>query len=180
MRTIILLPALTLFFFYGCVQNNILNLDYQSFDQSPNAGWRRLAQEGRFAESANLIDRYLKKHKDLDPSETVNLHFHAGQMYAFADDYEAALEHLKKARYAQEFEGIPEDVKAFLDAWNSYVEATIAFLQRDKMKILRCRERIANGPKIDGKIPNLDIIDSLINHFDLPYSKAYGVHKQKS
>ena len=177
-KATILLPALTLLYFYSCVQNNILNLGYQSFDQNPNSGWRKVAQDKGITEAGNLIDRYLKKHKDLDPSETVNLHFHAGQMYAFADDYETALERFNKAKYKQEFEGIPEEAKTFLDAWNAYVEATIAFLQKDKVKLLECRQQIMNGPKIDGKIPHLDIIDSLINNFDLPYSEAYGVHKE--
>lgn len=179
-KAIILLPALILLVLFSCVQNNILNLDYQSFDQSPNSGWRRLAQEGRFGEAGNLIDRYLKNHKDLDPSETVNLHFHAAQMYAFADDYETALERFKNASYNKESEEIPGDVKALLDAWNAYVEATIAFLKKDKIKLFECREQIANGPKIDGKIPNLDVVDSLIKNFDKPYSEAYVTHSEKS
>ncbi len=173
MKTIILLSAITFLFLYSCVQNNFLNLDYQSFDQSLNSGWRKVAQEEGFAEAGKSIDRYIKKHHDLDVSQAVNLSFHSGQMYAFADNYETALERFKNAKYDPEPEEIPI-------RWNAYVDATIAFLKKDKIKLLECRNQIANGPKINGKIINLDVVDSLIKNFDKPYSEAYAAHRGKS
>jgi len=173
MKAIILLSAMTFLLLYSCVQNNFLNLDYQSFDQDPNSGWRKMAQEGGFSEAGDLIVRYLKKHKELSLSETVNLNFNAGQMYAFADNYETALERFKNAKYDPEPEEIPI-------RWNAYVDATIAFLKKDKIKLLECRNKIANGPKINGKIMNLDVVDSLIKNFDKPYSEAYVANRGKS
>ncbi len=54
--------------------------------------------------------------------------------------------------------------------WNDYVTATVAFLQRDKAKLLAARTLIVEHKPDD---PNLSIVDSLIEHFDEPYSTAY-------
>jgi len=173
MKRSVLLLAVIIFFFYSCVQNVFLNQDYRSFNKDPNSGWRKVAQEEGFAEAGDLIDRYLKKHKDLGSSQTVNLNFHAGQMFAFANNYETALERFKNAKYDPEPEGIPI-------RWNAYVDSTIAFLKKDKIKLLECRNQIANGPKISGKIPNLDVVDSLIKNFDKPYFEAYMAHRRRT
>ena len=172
MKTSLLLSAIVFFFLYGCVQNDYLNQDYRSFSKGSNSSWRKVAREEGFAEAGELIDQYLEKHKDLGLSQTVNLHFHAGQMYAFANNYEMALDRFKNAKYDTEPEGISI-------RWDAYVNATIAFLKKDKIKLLECRNQIANGPKINGKAPNLDVVDSLIKNFNKPYFEAYMAHRRK-
>jgi hypothetical protein len=57
--------------------------------------------------------------------------------------------------------------------WNAYVRATIAFLEKDREELMRMRDEIADGPKLQGAIPNLDVVNRLIAHFDSPYSVAY-------
>ena len=172
MKTIILLFAVTFLFLSSCVQDDVLDLDYRSFAKGPNSSWRKVAREKGFEEAGELIDRYLKKHSDLGLSQKVNLNFHAGQMYAFAGHHETALERFKNAKYDPEPEEIPI-------RWNAYVDGTIAFLEKDKIKLLECRKQIAEGPKINGKAPNLNVVDSLIENFDKPYFEAYMASRRK-
>lgn len=167
-----------LFFFQSCVQNKYLNQDYKSFDQTQKLGWRQVAQGGRFKQAAKLIDRYLKRHKNLDVSQIVNLHFHAGQLHAFADRNDIALERFKKAKYDPIPEVDPVQMKAFFEEWNIYVDATIAFIKKDRMKLLENRTRMANIPNISREMSNLDVVDSLIRNFDKRYFEAYRAPKK--
>lgn len=64
--------------------------------------------------------------------------------------------------------------------WNAYVRATIAFLERDRKKLAELREEIAKEPKLEGVVPNLDVVDRLIEYFDEPYSVAYRGKPKKS
>ncbi len=100
----------------------------------------------------------------------MNLRFHAGQLYAFANCKDQALARFKTALFAQE----PDSPIR----WNAYVLATIAFLERDRKKLSELREEIAKGPKLEGVVPNLDVVDRLIEHFDEPYAVAYGGKKK--
>jgi hypothetical protein len=143
-----------------------LALGYDAFDQRPGQGWRKLADEKKYLEAAQLIDRYEKDKPGLQEWQRVNLRFHAGQMYAFADRKELALARFRTALYAAE----PADAPI---RWNAYVRATIAFLEHDRKKLAAMREEIANGPKRAGVVPNLDVVDRLIQHFDEPYAVAY-------
>jgi hypothetical protein len=151
----------------GCDNKSPLDLNYNVFDQRPGMGWRQVAEKGCFLDAARLIDAYIEKHTELDESQRVNLNFHAGQMCAFADDYQTAIDRLNKSTYAQEPPELPL-------RWNAYVRATIAFLNKDMNRLKECREEIAEGPTFQGEKANLDVVDSLIKHFDEPYSKAYG------
>jgi hypothetical protein len=150
-----------------------LELSYEAFDQRPGGGWRKIADEGKYLEAAKLIDRYEKEKKGLEEWERVNLRFHAGQLYAFANQKEQALARLKVALFAKE----PADSPI---RWNAYLRATIAFLERDRKQLTELREEIAKGPKHQGVVPNLDVVDRLIENFDKPYSVAYrGKKKSK-
>jgi hypothetical protein len=143
-----------------------LGLSYDAFDQRPGHGWRQLADEEKYLEAARLIDRYEKDKEGLEEWQRVNLRFHAGQSYAFAGQKELALARFKTALYRVE----PADSPV---RWNAYVQATIAFLERDRKKLTELREVIANGPKRQGVAPNLDVVDRLIQYFDEPYAAAY-------
>jgi len=178
MRMHVPLSLFFLFFFQDCAQNIYFDQDYKSFDQAQKSGWRQLAQEGRFKEAAKLIDRYLERNKSLDVSQTVNLLFHAGQLYAFAGSNDMAVEHFRKAKYNPIPDVEPAQMKAFFEEWNVYVDATIAFIEKDNMKLWECRTRMANIPNISRDMSNLDVVDSLIRNFDKPYSEAYGAQKR--
>jgi hypothetical protein len=142
---------------------------YHEFDQTPKAGWRALADKKQFIEAAALIQDYLSRAAKLGEHERANLHFHAAQCLAFAggkESVKSALMHLQKARIKSEPPESP--VK-----WNDYVAATEAFLARDLPALKTARDRIANGPKLDGDIPNLDVIERLLGNFNRPYADVY-------
>ena len=144
-----------------------LELTYDAFDQSPGGGFRRLSDEGKYLEAANLIDLYEKERKDLKQWQRVNLRFHAGQLYAFAEEKDLALAHFKTAFNAKE----PSDSPM---KWNAYVRATIAFLERDRETLAASREEIAKSPTFQGVVSNLNVVDRLIKYFDEPYRVAYS------
>jgi hypothetical protein len=144
-----------------------LELSYRAFDQDLTGGWRRLAREKRFREAAELIDRYVAETRDLHEWQRVNLQFHAGQLYAMAEDETSAMNRFKSAVFAQE----PPDSPV---KWNAYVLATIAFLEQDYSRLTALREEIARGPQWNGKAPNLDVVDRLIQDFGKSYAVAYS------
>ncbi|HNV68069.1 MAG TPA: penicillin-binding transpeptidase domain-containing protein, partial [Candidatus Ozemobacteraceae bacterium] len=115
-----------------------LTMSYQAFDQQPN-GWRAVGESGTLdqgccIEAAKLIEEYLSRHdRNLENWQRRILHFHAGQMQAFAGEVTAALSHFRNS-----YDPIEEDRKAPL-RWNAYVRATIAFLQRDAATLEACR-----------------------------------------
>lgn len=166
-----IIPFLCIFLAAGCGNKSPLDLGYNAFDQRPGMGWRQIAEKGRFLDAARLIDEYIEKHKNLDESQRANLNFHAGQMYAFANDYKTAVDRLNTSTYAEEPLELPL-------RWNAYVHATIAFLDKDINRLRECREEILEGPTFHGEKANLDVVDSLIKHFDEPYSKAYGARRE--
>lgn len=151
-----------------------LSLDFDTFDQTPAKGWRPLSNAEKYLEAAKLIDRYLDKHTELDSSQIIMLRFHAAQMYAFDDKTDIALKYLSNTEYPVSIlKSVPADLKQNLQAWNTYVQATIAFLRRDKDTLQSLRLLIAKGPIIDGAPMNLDVVDRLLSNFDKPYKNAY-------
>lgn len=150
-----------------------LGLDYDTFDQCPGEGWRKIADKGNYLEAAELIDAYEKQKQGLEDWQKLNLRFHAGQMYAFANMKELAVTRFKTTLYDKEPPNYPV-------RWNAYVNATIAFLEKDKKKLMEFREEIAKGPMIKDKIANLDVVDRFIKYFDEPYSVAYRGNREKS
>lgn len=160
------LPVLYILAAAGCEKRSPLELEYDAFDQRPGKGWRQLAENGKFLDAARLIDQYIENHKNLDESQRVNLNFHAGQMYAFADDYRTAVDRFNVSTCAAEPSALPI-------RWNAYVRATIAFLNKDMKHLEECRKEILEGPTFDGGKANLDVVDRLIKCFDRPYAEAY-------
>ena len=111
-------------------------------------------------------------------------------MRASGGQYERAIPLLESARKAADQD---------LAGWNYYVDATTAFLRRDKPALLAARERLAAvaypenaslPPLKDGYFefpgqpgqpvmrmrwpPNIDVVDRLVTCFAKPYSEAYG------
>ena len=156
----------------GCqARSEMLRLDYDAFDQRPGSGWRPLAAERDYLGAARLIDRYLEAHADLPEWQRVNLAFHAGQMYAHAGLTAEAIRRFESSFFATE---PPGPIR-----WHAYIGATMAFLRKDKARLLACREEIAAGPRMpDGEVANLNIVDALIENFDRPYAEAYTAQRK--
>jgi hypothetical protein len=155
----------------------MLALDERAFDQDLEGGWRTLgALEACWPVAADLIRDYRLARA---PGSGI-LFWHEGQMRAFAGQSERAIPLFEAAREPAN-DGF---------GWNLYVDATVAFLNRDKPGLLVARAALAHIPKPDGVElsykdaqgrvieftwpPNLDVIDDLIRCFDRPYKDAYG------
>ena len=143
------------------------DLSVKQFDQTPNQGWRQLAGQGKFEAAARSIENYLRDHPDLNPFQIGNLHFHAGQMRAFARQYDLARNHFESSLHER------DETKAPVK-FDAYVRATIAFLEEDSQALDECLEKIAAGEPIDGEIPNLKIVRALRKSIGQPYSEVYG------
>lgn len=154
----------------GIDLDSLLSLDFDVFDQNMEGGWRKFEAEGDYRKAAQIIDAYLQRHADLASWQRILLHFHAGQMYAYVEDQKSAVKRFTAALDS-------EDV---LLNWNPYVKATIAFLERDLRRLKQARDELVAGPKDpDGSVPNLDVVQRLITHFDSSYVRAYeGVEKE--
>lgn len=150
-----------------------LSLEFQAFDQTPNQGWRVLSAMECYPEAAELIVSYLNTSIRASVNERKILSFHAGQMFAYDNDYKSAIPYFKNSFYPKT--NISPEFKIYTDAWDAYVRATIAFLEQDRSGLENYRAKVAKGPKLDnGKIMNLEVVDRLLENFGKPYLEAYG------
>ena len=164
----------------------LLALDEQHFDQdlsNGGSGWRALARkpECQLA-AADLLRDYRAAHN----TQSGILFWHEGQLRAMAGDYLAAIPLLEKSR-----KPVGEDQAG----WNDYVDATVAFLKKDRQALDAARSQLAEAKPdadteikdgfieahmADGRVarlawpPNLDVVDGLRRCFDKPYAAAYG------
>lgn len=161
----------------------LMALDEQHFDQDPKGGWRTIAYiPGCESTAADLIRDYRKAHR----SQSYILYWHEAQVRAVAGDYKRAIPLMEKSRK-------PE--KTDFGGWNYYVDASIAFLRKDKAALADARSKLAKlqpapgmSPVKDGLIDvhmpngqivkerwpfNLDFVDGFIRCFDKPYIVAY-------
>ncbi|WP_313633623.1 hypothetical protein [Massilia timonae] len=170
----------------------LLALDEHSFDQDSSGGWRAVADQGGDCElvAADLLRDYRQLHK----SDSTMLLWHEGQMRAFAGQYPQAIDLMRRSR------GTGEEDKG---GWKAYVDATVAFLERDEAALELARQRLAalapppaeklvikdgyfelNTP--DGQSlkmrwpPNIDVVEGLQNCFDRPYKTAYAMECRSS
>ncbi|MDO5506607.1 MAG: hypothetical protein Q4F49_10035 [Pseudoxanthomonas suwonensis] len=164
----------------------MLALDEAAFDQDMTGGWRVVASvPGCQRVAADLIADWRRT----NPQAGGIVSWHEGQLRAGAGQYPQAAILMAAARKP------PEADKA---GWNAYVDASVAFLQRDRDALLAARERLqavpwlpTDGmqPPVDGIVavtfdngqsmrmrwpPNIDVVDGLIACFDRPYDEAYG------
>ncbi|HAT6917034.1 TPA: hypothetical protein JAN58_08730 [Legionella pneumophila] len=153
-------------------EDKLLAMDYDSFDQH-EAGWRKYAKLGCYYEIGVLIDKYLDKNRNsLLDWQTIGITWHAGQMYAFGNQYRIAKNRFIHSINPNEPDNIPI-------LWNDYVYATIAFLNNDMAKLKFDRDKIAAGPLLNGIKPNLNVVDNLILYFGKPYSIAYSGNREQ-
>lgn len=147
-----------------------LKQDFMQFDQTEGSGHRELGIKGCFLEAANVIDVYHLHHQDeLQIWQKRVLYFHAGQSYAQTDldFYPIAVKRFKKSFNEQQEEN-PEL------AWNEYVHATIAFLEKNMIDLKKWREKVASGQPTDGNKINLRVIDAMVKCFEKPYRVVYS------
>lgn len=167
-------------------KERLLALDENAFDQDLSGGgggWRAIAaKEGCDIAAADIIRDYREKHASTGHVIT----WHEGQLRAMGGDDKAAIALFGKSRVPEEKNG---------RGWNQYVDASIAFLEKDKPALMRARESLAGIPVPpnvalkDGVFevpnnsgtpfkmrwpPNIDVVDGLIQCFEKGYRNAYG------
>lgn len=152
----------------SCMNNDrFLALTYEEFDQTDNKGWREYTYPNKvdYKKAAEVIEYYLMYKDGLIPDEIAMLNFHAGQGFAFVNDYSKAQKHLSLSFT----DGSDTNGKY----WNYYVQANIAFLNRDLNSLLRIKGKMESLPLINGMNPNLAFVKSLISNIHKPYLFAY-------
>lgn len=168
-------------------RDKMLSLDEQAFDQDTSnggSGWRAVAAvPGCALVAADLVRDYRDKHQ----TTSTTLPWHEGQLRAGAGEVDEAIALMEASRKPRE-----ED----LAGWNPYVDATIAFLRKDRDALMSAREQLASvsptpdlPPVQDGYIelpvndsqvmkirwpPNIDVVDGLVRCFGKDYEIAYS------
>ena len=154
--------------------------DYQTFDLT-GRGWRAVDQQpGCEAAAADLIARYRALQRGiLQEPEARTLRWHEGQVRAGLGDTAAAL-----ALLTTTHDPDPASV------WNPFVDATIAFLNKDRPALEAARDTLAAAPQPPefeamaadfeqrtGRRPvwppNLDVVRAFVTCFDRTYREAY-------
>lgn len=175
---LLLTSALTSAGLADCVpdRERLLSLEVREFDQDLDGGWRAIASMPGCAEAAaDLIEAYRSRRDGRD----VTLVFHEGQLRARLGQTDRAI---------ALFEGSRKAPKGDVIGWNHYVDATIAFLKKDREALLRSRDALASleepegfrlvdqdGNDVDISWPlNLDVVEGFLACFDRPYAEAYG------
>jgi len=163
----------------------LLALDENAFDQDMAGGWRALASTpGCALVAADLLRDYREAHHQ----DSGLLFWHEAQVRADAGQYPEAIALMKRAY---------KPVEADKAGWNPYVDATIAFLRRDRAALKQAKARLAAvQPPVGEGIPpvvngymeaefgdgskrkirwpiNIDVVEGLENCFDKPYVDAY-------
>lgn len=167
-------------------RSGLLALDEDRFDQDFDGGWRALANRpGCKLPAADLLRDYRQAHNN----EAGILYWHEAQLRAMAGQSEAAIELMEKSRK-------PADKDKA--GWNAYVDASIAFLRKDRPALEQARQGLATvpfpgdkgmPPLKDGLVelpmkggktmkmrwpPNIDVVDGFVQCFDKSYEDAYA------
>ncbi len=143
-------------------RQHLMSLDFEAFDQDMNGGWRTCANQQEFELAAGLIEEYIELHPEIEKGELSVMKWHTGQMYALADKNDKAIPFMEASKK-------DDDVMS----WNTYVEATVAFLKKDKELLAQKREELEKNsvmPAASDK--NLILIKKLEANIDKSYLGA--------
>ena len=149
----------------------MLALDFQTFDQDPNGGWRALANEGCYIEAAELIREW----RYVNRSNRSTLFLHEGQMRAFAGQTMEAVE-LFQISYKSPIINAESGC-------NHYVDATIFFLVQDRELFDSALESLAATPLPEDSgmaleeggewPPNIRVVRAMERCWERSYLEAY-------
>ncbi len=139
-----------------------LNLTYQQFDQTDDAGFRLLEKSGCHTEAAILIKRFITHNNSKESSLT----WHLAQMEGLAGNYQHAIFHANKVLDPN------EDSSNSKMYWNDFVLGNIAFWNKDKVKLKQYIANIEKGQNFKPNQINLNYLNQLLKNFDLSYKQA--------
>ena len=169
-----------------CVEDReaLLDLNYKAFDQDIWGGWREVSyrnNNGCQREAAQLIADYKAQATDLEDWQLRMLHWHEGQLYAFEGESKRAI-----GLFGESYEPNPKN-----KAWNLYVTASIAFLNKDRFtfdnsydelrdipKPAHWEEMVKNTEETYNYTPlwpnNINVFEAFDRCFEKTYSEAYS------
>lgn len=160
--------AIILFFSlsYFCVHaqsiSHELGYEQRIFD-SDTCCWRKLAENKEYEKAGYLIVSYLENNKKLSNKHA--LHWHAGQMFAKAQNDTVAIRHFRKTyNFLYKWFG-GEDGKT----WYYYAKGTVAFIKRDKEKLSKIIKTWDKSLPKDG---NYSSLVKLYENWNSPYLEA--------
>ena len=143
-----------------------LSMNFYDFDQG-STGWRALAVKSCYKEAAELQVKFRENNfTNMLDWEKRTSSWHIGQMYAFANLSSNAIKYFELSIKDQD-----QDKSGF--KWNDYVNASIAFLNKDRDSLLNFRERLYSGDSPYNRM-NLRIVDSFLRCPDSFYKEAYS------
>ncbi|MEM1381758.1 MAG: hypothetical protein AAGH41_14140 [Pseudomonadota bacterium] len=171
----------------------LLHLDQRAFDQDFNGGgWRGIdAQEGCERAAAEAIKAYILYSTPSAPDDIKLLRWHAGQLLANGGFTSEALPFFAGS-FSETYKGDGD-----ADWWDIYVDATLAFLEGDRARLVAARDRLAAFPVSEeekaarrkflednptvtmppgfvDEPPNLAVVERLLACFGQPYAEAYA------
>ena len=115
-------------------KTEILKLTYMEMDQSPDTGFRPIADRGDYESAASIIDTYLEGKDGLTALQKGYLHLHASQLWAFHGDDTKSIAHIEQAFVRP----LPAD---FHQTYNIYIEGTRAFMLGDIEAVRKARDQ---------------------------------------
>lgn len=147
-------------------RDRILALEWEAFDQGPH-GFRSVASGESYCPllAAELIEDYLQQHEELTTKQRYVSEFHAGQLFAGANEVSRALAHFYRGFN-------PHEDPSGDGKWNAYVRATIAFLERDRETLEASLRVLENHRQNPMNATNLRLVRGFSQHFDSSYDEA--------
>lgn len=152
----------------------MLALSEDAFDQDLKGGWRVVAsQKDCQLVAADLIRDYRELR---GPHSWRVMFWHEGQMRAMGGETQAAIPLMERSKIVREEES---------RGWNEYVDATIAFLRKDRAAFEKAFAELRSLPKPDrwdenfftkGKQwpMNIGVLEGLSKCWTYSYEKAYS------
>src|SRR5688572_23993216 len=95
-----ILTLTSVLFLAGCASKQakesreaILSLPWKQFDQTAGSGWRAFNDRREYREGGELIEAYLRRHKELTVLQRTVCHYHAGLQFAYCGENTIAVRH---------------------------------------------------------------------------------------
>ncbi len=150
-------------------EDALLALAPEVFDQDFDGGWRAVYNRPECrGDAARIIALY----RESSTRWQQIMAWHEGQIRATLGETEAAIDLMQMARRPDVENGSSNG------QWNAYVDATVAFLNRDRAGVENARSRLIDAPPPahwTGDRPmNLSVVDRFLTCFGRPYSEAYS------
>lgn len=147
----------------GIDKDELISMNWHDFDQTDHSGWRIFMDNKEYKTAAELIEKYLQSHPDLNPTYKKVSLFHKAQMLASAGEYQKAT-----ASFKQSFRGDPEAEEDKLMLWDVYALTMIAFLEKDKARFEKYHEIYRKYSEKNQSI-RLNLLKKMSENFEKSY-----------